>query len=223
MLWRLKPIEQRKHTTPPKAADREQRSEESRARILQAATSIFAEKGPEGARVDEIADQAGINKRMLYHYFGNKENLYMDVLRYNYNKIYMLSKNAINLADEPRVNVARAVRAYFYFLASNEAYVRLTSWEALGGSSLAGKLFPQFFALIELEFDNVIKDGIARGCIRPDIDIRQAILSVHALCLVYFTQRRIVQSLWQEDMFSEEMLEACLQHILNLIFDGIFI
>ncbi|KAF1085444.1 HTH-type transcriptional repressor NicS [Sporotomaculum syntrophicum] len=160
---------------------------------------------------------------MLYHYFGSKENLYLEVLRYNYNKIYTLSKNAIDSADEPRVNVARAIRSYFYFLAGNEAFVRLTSWEALGGGRFGGKLFPQFFALIELEFDDIIKDGIERGCIRPDIDIRQAILSVHALCLVYFTQRNIVQSLWREDMFSEEMLEACLQHILNLIFDGIFI
>ncbi len=217
------PIGQHKHITPPKAANREQRSEESRARILKAATSIFAEKGPEGARVDEIADQAGINKRMLYHYFGNKENLYLEVLRYNYNKIYTLSKNAINLADEPKVNVARAIRAYFYFLADNEAYVRLTSWEALCVGRFTGKLFPQFFDLIELEFDDLIKDGIERGCIRPDIDIRQAILSVRALCLAYFTQRKIVQSLWREDIFSEEMLEACLQHILNLIFDGLFI
>ncbi len=86
---------------------REQRSEKSRSRILKAATSIFAQKEPEGARVDEIADEAGINKRMIYHYFGSKENLYVEVLRYNYNKIYTLSKNAINYADDPRTNVAR--------------------------------------------------------------------------------------------------------------------
>lgn len=215
-------MEEYTKTYHAKVDGREQRAEESRARILKAATGIFAEKGPVGARVDEIADAAGINKRMLYHYFGSKENLYEEVLRNNYSKIYTLSKNAINLADDPRTNVARAFRTYFYFLVENEAFVRLHSWEALYGGRCAGKLYPQFFDLIELEFDDLIKDGMERGYIRPDIDIRHVLLSVHALCLVYFTQREVVQSLWQEDMFSEEMLEGSLQHILNLIFNGIF-
>jgi len=114
---------------------------------------------------------------MIYHYFGSKENLYVEVLRYNYNKIYTLSKNAINFADDPRTNVARAIRAYFYYLAENEAHVRLTSWEALCGGRCAGKVFPKFFDLIELEFDDIIKNGIVRGFIRPAIDIRQVILT----------------------------------------------
>jgi len=215
-------MEALKQTASPKVDGRELRSEESRARILKAATSIFAEKGPEGARVDEIADAAGINKRMIYHYFGSKENLYVEVLRYNYNKIYTLSKNAIDTANDPRVNITRAIREYFYFLAKNDAFVRLTSWEALCGGRCAGKVIPHFFDLMELEFDDIIKDGIERGSVRPDIDIRQVLLSVHALCLVYFTRQEVVQSLWQEEVFSEKMLEACLEHILNLIFAGIF-
>lgn len=207
---------------PKKGDGREQRSEESRARILNSATRIFAEKGPEGSRVDEIAEEAGINKRMLYHYFGSKEDLYVEVLRYNYKNIFALSKKAFNLADNPKENVTRAVRAYFYFLARNEEFVRLTSWEALNGGRFAGKVIPQFFDLVELEFGDIIEDGIKRKFIRPDIDIRQVLLSVQALCLTYFNRREIVQPLWQEDMLSEGMLEARLQHILTLIFDGIF-
>lgn len=208
--------------TQKKGDGREQRSEESRARILNSATKIFAEKGFDGSRIDEIAEDAGINKRMLYHYFGSKEDLYVEVLRFNYDKIYILSKNVFNMANDPKENVSRAVRAYFYFLAENEAFVRLTSWEALNGGRFAKKVIPQFFDLVELEFDDLIKDGIKRHYFRPDIDIRQAIVSVQALCLNYFNRREIVQSLWQEDMLSEGMLEARLQHILALIFEGIF-
>lgn len=208
--------------TPKKEAGQEQRSEKSRARILNSATKIFAEKGLEGSRVDEIAEDANINKRMLYHYFENKENLYIEVLRYNYNKIYTLSKSVFNLADNPKENVARAIRAYFYFLAENETFVRLTSWEALNRGRFAGTVMPQFFDLMELEFGDIIKDGIKRNVIRPDADIRQVVLSVQALCLVYFNRRELVQPLWREDMFSESMLEARLQHILTLIFEGIF-
>ncbi|AFM42479.1 transcriptional regulator [Desulfosporosinus acidiphilus SJ4] len=201
---------------------RGQRSEESRGRILSSATRIFAEKGLDGARIDEIAEDAGINKRMLYHYYGSKEDLYVEVLRYNYEKIYTLSKNAFNLGDDPKENVTRAVRAYFYFLAQNEDFVRLTSWEALNRGRFAKKVIPQFFDLVELEFVDIIKNGIKRNFIRPDTDIRQVIVSVQALCLAYFNRREIVQPLWQEDLLSEEMLEVRLQHILALIFDGIF-
>ncbi|ODA40587.1 TetR/AcrR family transcriptional regulator [Desulfosporosinus sp. BG] len=205
-----------------KGDGREQRSEESRARILNSATKIFAEKGLDGSRIDEIAEDAGINKRMLYHYYGSKEDLYVEVLRYNYHKIYAVGKNAFNLGHDPKENVTRAVRAYFYFLAENESFVRLISWEALNRGRYAGKVIPQFFDLVELEFGDIIKDGIKRKYIQPDMDFRQVILSVQALCLAYFNRREIVQPLWQEDLLSEKMLEARLQHILALIFNGIF-
>ena len=53
----------------------------SRERILAAALKEFASKGFAGARVDFIARSAAINKRMLYHYFGNKKKLFREVLR----------------------------------------------------------------------------------------------------------------------------------------------
>ncbi|MDD4169853.1 MAG: TetR/AcrR family transcriptional regulator [Desulfotomaculaceae bacterium] len=202
--------------------DREQRSAVSRARILAAATKIFAEKGPDGARIDQIARAAGINKRMIYSYFGSKEELYVAVLRCNYNKIYTVSKDAVDLKGDPRENMARAVRAYFYFLAGHEAFVRLSSWEALNGGRFTRKVLPEFVDLIVLEFDDLIKDGIKRKFIRPNTDIRQVIISIQALCLTYFNRLEIMRPLWKEDMLSEEMLEARLQHILDLIIDGIF-
>lgn len=208
--------------TPPKEDGREQRSEESKARILASATKIFSEKGLEGSRVDEIAKDAKINKRMLYHYFGSKEELYVEVLRYNYNKIVALIKNGFKLGDNPKENMIRAVRAYFYYLADNEEFVRLTSWEALNGGQFSRKVIPQFFDLVELEFGDIIKDGILRNFIKPDTDFRQVLISVQALCLTYFNRREIVQSLWREDILTAKMLEARLQHILDLLFEGIF-
>jgi len=52
--------------------------------ILAAATKEFAERGYGGARVDAIAERAKINKRMLYHYFGGKDALYVAVLEGSY-------------------------------------------------------------------------------------------------------------------------------------------
>ena len=51
-----------------------------RIRILEAAKQEFAAHGLAGARVDRIASKAGANKRMLYYYFGNKDDLFLAVL-----------------------------------------------------------------------------------------------------------------------------------------------
>ena len=54
-------------------------SSETEKRILQAATEVFLQKGMGGARMQEIADKAGINKAMLHYYFRSKDRLYEQV------------------------------------------------------------------------------------------------------------------------------------------------
>ena len=68
-------------TAKPNRRVAERNPERTRARILSAALKEFAANGFAGARVDAIARRAAINKRMLYHYFGDKEGLFRAVLR----------------------------------------------------------------------------------------------------------------------------------------------
>ncbi|HZF02282.1 MAG TPA: TetR/AcrR family transcriptional regulator [Methylomirabilota bacterium] len=98
----------------------------TRERILSAALAEFAAKGFAGARVDLIARRASINKRMLYHYFGDKEGLFKAVLR---RKISERRAWAENLSSNP------AERLPFWFkTACNDAdWIRLLEWEALQG------------------------------------------------------------------------------------------
>ena len=98
--------------------------ERSRERILSAALKEFAAKGFAGARVDLIAKQAAINKRMLYHYFGNKEGLFKAVLR---RKVSERRAWAANLSSDP------AERLPFWFKAAchDANWIRLLEWEAL--------------------------------------------------------------------------------------------
>ena len=69
-------------TTQPSAlaADAPRQRDDRRARILEAATEQFAAKGLAGARVDEIAREAAVNKQLVYYYFGGKLELYTEVL-----------------------------------------------------------------------------------------------------------------------------------------------
>src|SRR5437870_4785001 len=98
--------------------------ERTRARILAAAFKEFAAQGFAGARVDRIARRAGINKRMLYHYFGDKEGLFREVLRRK-----MAERQAWGVAtpDDP----AESLPYWFDLACKDLDWIRLLEWEAL--------------------------------------------------------------------------------------------
>ncbi|TAM95756.1 MAG: TetR/AcrR family transcriptional regulator, partial [Rhizobiaceae bacterium] len=60
--------------------------ERTRGNILKAATIEFSERGFAGASVDSIATRSGANKRMIYHYFGNKRGLWLTTLEAAYER-----------------------------------------------------------------------------------------------------------------------------------------
>ena len=98
--------------------------QQSQARILEAALKEFAAKGFDGARVDAIAHKARINKRMLYHYFGDKEGLFREVLRRK------MEERALWLASAPDDPIDSL--PYWFRLACGDTdWIRLLEWEAL--------------------------------------------------------------------------------------------
>src|ERR1700691_2288807 len=100
----------------------------TRGRILAAALKEFAAKGFAGARVDAIASRAAINKRMLYHYFGDKEGLFKAVLR---RKISERQAWAENLSGDP----AESLQFWFEAACRDVDWVRMLEWEALQGDA----------------------------------------------------------------------------------------
>ena len=106
------------------------KSEDTKKRILVAAEEEFAQKGFYGARVDEIAECAEVNKRMLYAYFGNKEELYKTVLLNVYNSLSLAEDSLIE--NDKNTDAATAVQnvigLYFDFLKNNDNFVRMLMW-----------------------------------------------------------------------------------------------
>src|SRR5256885_8728906 len=93
-------------------------------RILQAAFKEFAGKGFAGARVDGIARRAGINKRMLYHYFGDKEALFREVLRCK-----MAERKT--WGDTTPNDPAESLPYWFDLACRDMDWIRMLEWEAL--------------------------------------------------------------------------------------------
>ena len=110
---------------PVTVPDRASRNpERSRERILAAAFQEFAAAGFAGARVDRIAGRARINKRMLYHYFGDKEGLFREVLRRK-----MVERQGWMTAtpDDP----VESLPYWFELACKDPEWIRLLEWEAL--------------------------------------------------------------------------------------------
>ena len=107
--------------------------------IFDAALEVFARKGRDGARMQEIADAADINKAMLHYYFRNKETLYAEVFEFTMRR-FMASFGA-SMKDAPTFEETLRVfiDGYVEFVRSNEDAMRLMVNENLAGGTLLGQ------------------------------------------------------------------------------------
>src|SRR5713226_10207827 len=98
-------------------------------RIVAAAERIFADRGLAGARTDEIARAARVNKALLYYYFGSKHKLYQFVLQHLFSQLKAAFEAAAISAPLPRKQLLGYVNGYFDFVASHPNYPRLVQRE----------------------------------------------------------------------------------------------
>jgi TetR/AcrR family transcriptional regulator len=206
-------------TTNSGPARRPRDAESTRAALLRAATQVFADVGYAGARVDAIADRARVNKRMIYEYYGDKQELYREVLESRLAVPTFLSHEA----GDPRAAMAEVVRWCFARFAEDPAFARLLAWALLARRSqrrhaaLVSSAAPAITAL-----SDVIQRGVEVGAFRADVDVEILRTTVIALCLGYFLQHDLLSASdspmgsrrWTDDDFLEH-------GICRVLFDGI--
>ena len=199
-----------------------ERSGRTRQHILEAAEQIFAEKGLDGARVDEIAALSGANKRMIYAYFGSKEELYRIVLERIYRR---LSEWERFLTDSPegrqqdvRAALASLVRAYFTFLRENPSYVRMLMWENLyearhfDAMELGKVRDPLRRALRAL-----LEQGKREGRFRADADEQQVLMTLFACPFNFFSNIHTMSRVMQTDLSADGMIEARAEAVIDMM------
>lgn len=147
----------------------------TRARILRAARREFVAKGFAGARVDAIARAASVNKRMLYHYFGDKETLYRAILREGIaTNLDLVATAPTEPADLLPFLFARALTRY--------EGIRMLQWEALGTGDR------RLIAEDErrkawVEGSERLRDAQRAGRVHQDLDAEYLVLALMALTM----------------------------------------
>lgn len=107
--------------------------ENVREKILDSAEIVFSEYGLAGARVAQITDRAGVNKAMLYYYFGGKEAIFQAVLNRNAETIFNLINSITVDSDNFEEYLRSFVTAYQKLIHSKPHFVRLVVWDLLSG------------------------------------------------------------------------------------------
>ncbi len=175
-------------------------------RIIVGALTTFAEFGMQGARLEQIAENAQTTKRMVVYHFGNKENLYIEVLEQVYQAIRQ-HEIGLNLAAmEPELAMSKLVEASFDYHASHPDFIRLVCTENL----LRGRYIsqsPRIKALNRSALD-VLDDILARGQ-QQGVFIREVeTIDVHRLissiCVHHVSNRYTFNALFSPDNSEEE-------------------
>ena len=196
----------------------ERNSDLTKMNILLAAEEDFAKAGLYGARINVIAENAGANKRMIYHYYGSKEGLYQKVLEYNLKKIAALGGRDALSGRDLEEGVREIVSRYYWFLHDNPRYVKIIAWEDLLASPYNKKTLKEILTPVF----NQVFDFYARGCetglFRKDLDILQLMFSVHAMCFITFAKQDILLGM---ENGSSTTLEKRLEHILDVVISAL--
>jgi AcrR family transcriptional regulator len=193
--------------------------ERTRAAILTAATGEFSAKGLDGARVDEIARRSGVNKRMIYHYFGDKEGLYLAVLEASYAAI-RTAELGLRLRDlDPVDGIRTLVRfTWDYFIAHPE-FLSLLGTENLHRAATLKKLLhirelhsPLIGMLSEL-----LARGVKQKVFRKGVDPMQLYISIAALGFFYLSNRHTLSTIFGHDLNAPKALAERGSHVVDVV------
>ena len=194
-------------------------AERTRRALLDAAEIEFAAKGLAGARVDVIAEAAAANKRMLYYYFGSKDDLYVAVLERAYGAMREREKE-LKLTDlEPNEAIRRLVEFKFDYYVENPRIISLLAAENMNGGKYlrrSRRLRAMHLTLVDMLRD-VLAAGERKGVIKPGIDPFQLYVSMSALSYFYFSNSATLSTGFGRDLTSEVERKARREHAVEVI------
>ncbi|MCC5973377.1 MAG: TetR family transcriptional regulator [Rubellimicrobium sp.] len=202
----------------PRAA-RERNPEKTTQDILVAAREEFVEHGLDGARIDRIAERAGANKRLIYHYVGNKEELYSRVLLDAYRDI-RAGERKLQLTDlPPRAAMDRLVGFTFDHFEANPWFLRLLANENIHRAAFVSQM-PEVRELtspVIAQLRDVLRAGEAEGVFRKGVDPIQLYMSIIGLSYFFFSNIHTLSVVFGHPLDTPESRAARRAHVIGVV------
>lgn len=200
---------------------------DTKQRILSAAAKVFAAKGEAGARIQEIADLAKVNKAMIYYYYDNKDGLYERVVDMVVEKTFGEMASVAATDTSPDKKIRQIVDVYVDLYIRHYDLFQLLLIEIVSGGEALSKSVLRYKDTFEQQPDripaNVIQQGIDEGIFRP-LNSEHTFMSLIGMTLIYAFGRPIANIiLGIEDTNMEVFLEERRQHVTDLLLNGLLI
>jgi TetR/AcrR family transcriptional regulator len=212
--WELSPIGRR--------ILREGRQFSTVKRIVVAARKVFAQRGLAGARMDEIARVAGVNKALPYYYFRDKEELHRFVLETMIAQISGQMESAAVLAMDPPERVKALVNLTFDFVMRNPAYPRLIQREMMADRRPLHWMVVAHHRPLHQRAVKTIREGIARGQFRA-VDPDQMVFTIFGMIMYYFATGQLASQIWNRDIWNPKNVEQRRRSVLDFLEHGLFL
>jgi AcrR family transcriptional regulator len=203
----------------PVTEERLRDADRSQGTILAAARDEFAEFGLGGARVDRIAERAGLNKRLIYYYFEDKEKLFQAVLEQAYRDIREQEMQLHLLDMEPVAAVRRLIEfTWDYYLAHPEFLTLLNSANLHRARHLAeSRRAKELNSPLIDTLAGVLERGRRDGTFRGGVDPVQLYVSIAGLSYFYLSNSHTLSAIFGRDLLAPKARSERLSHMTEVI------
>jgi AcrR family transcriptional regulator len=186
---------------------RQRDAERTKAELIRVATEVFAQDGYSGARVDEIAERTSTTKRMIYYYFGSKEQLYLAVLEKSYLGIRSAERHLDVSGLDPVAAIRRLAELTYDYHVAHPEFIRLVASENI----MRGEFIRRIDALRELAnpaaslIADILVRGRSDGTIRDDVDQIDVHLVISSYCVFQVANQHTFGHLFGRDLADESL------------------
>ena len=201
------------------AEERLRDADRSQATILAAARDEFADHGLGGARMERIAERAGLNKRLIYYYFEDKEQLFRAVLEQTYRDIREEERKLNLLELKPAEALRKLVEfTWDYYLAHPEFLTLLNSANLHRARHLqeSKKAREMNSPLIEM-LAEILERGRKEGSFRGGVDPLQLYVSIAGLSYFYLSNSHTLSAIFGRDLLTAKAKNERLAHMCDVI------
>jgi AcrR family transcriptional regulator len=194
-------------------------AERSRRQILDAARQAFAESGLGGTRLEDVAQRAGVDKRLIYYYFGNKDKLFLAALEDVYLGIRS-AEAALNLAALPPVEaITQLVDFTWQYYLDHPEFITLINSENLHRAEHLAQLphirdtnSPVIATLAE-----VLERGRTDGVFRGGVDPQQLYISIAGLTYFYLSNQHTLSVIFGRPAMAPKALTERISHVREVV------
>ncbi|MBP6895152.1 MAG: TetR/AcrR family transcriptional regulator [Gammaproteobacteria bacterium] len=194
-------------------------ADRSQAAILLAAREEFAGHGLAGARMDRIAERADVNKRLIYYYFGSKDELFLAVLERVYADI-RTAEQQLHLDEvEPVEAVRRLISFTWHYYLEHPEFITLLNSENLHRAEhlrRSDRIQEMNSPLVQL-LDGVVERGRRSGVFRAGVDPIQLYISIASLCYFYLSNNHTLSAIFGRDLRAPKAMAQRLSHMTELV------